>query len=171
MARASEKSVKQGVNQSLLIALEKKDLATAEKLEGEYERYQLEERGRRGSQRPLLFYRGLFDLKRGRTAEAVSEFKEALRHVAQTWNIDAFEDCLANAYLEMGRFDEAIAEYERILKLNPNYQLVHYHLGQSYERKGQIDQARADYQRFLQVWKNAAADVPDVVTARNVLTH
>ena len=28
-------------------------------------------------------------------------------------NIDSFEDCLANAYLELGRAREAIAEFER----------------------------------------------------------
>jgi tetratricopeptide (TPR) repeat protein len=53
----------------------------------------------------------------------------------QFWNIDAYEDCLANAYLELGHFDEAIAEYGRILKLNPNYPLVHYHLAQAVRGK------------------------------------
>ena len=42
---------------------------------------------------------------------------------------------IANAYLELGRLDEAIAEYERILKLNPNYPLLHYHLAQTYEQR------------------------------------
>jgi tetratricopeptide (TPR) repeat protein len=37
--------------------------------------------------------------------------------------------------IELGRFDEAIAEYERILKLNPNYPLVHYHLAQPMKEK------------------------------------
>ena len=83
--------------------------------------------------------------------------------------MDAYEDCLANAYLELGRFDEAIAEYERILKLNPNYPLVHYHLAQAYEREGQNDQAHAEYQRLLQVWKDADADVPEVVRAKRIL--
>jgi hypothetical protein len=31
---------------------------------------------------------------------------------------------------------------KRILKLNPNYPLVHYRLGQAYERKGEDDGAR-----------------------------
>jgi tetratricopeptide (TPR) repeat protein len=83
----------------------------------------------------------------------------------------AYEDCTANAHLELGRFDEAIAEYERILKLNPNYPLVHYHLGQAYERKSDRDQAHAEYQRFLRVWRDADADIPEVGHTRKVLSE
>ena len=73
--------------------------------------------------------------------------------------------------LRAGPLDEAIAEYERILKLNPNYPLVHYHLAQAYERKGDRDQAHAEYQRFLQVWKDADADIPEVVHAKKVVSE
>jgi len=31
------------------------------------------------------------------------------------------------------------------------------------------DQARAEYERFLRVWKDADADVPEVVAAKKVL--
>jgi len=47
---------------------------------------------------------------------------------------------------------------------------VQYHLGQAYERKGQSDQARADDERFLQVWKDADADLPEVIRARKALS-
>ena len=96
-------------------------------------------------------------------------FKQAVSHRPQTWAIDAYEDCLANAYLELGRLDEAIAEYERILRLNPNYPLVHYHLAQANERKGRGDQARVEYGRFLQVWSDADADIPEVIAANKAL--
>src|SRR5204862_221877 len=122
-----------------------------------------------GDLRELPYYQGLFELKSGHATEVIEKFKEALQHRAPT-NLDAYEDCLANAYLELGRLDEAIAEYERILKLNPNYPLVHYHLGQAYERKGQQDQARVVYERFLQVWKDPDADIPEVVRVRRALS-
>lgn len=83
--------------------------------------------------------------------------------------IDPLEDCLAKAYLEAGKLDEAISEFERILRLNQNYPLAQYHLAQAYERKGQQDQARTAYERFLQTWKDADADVPEVITARQRL--
>ncbi len=93
-----------------------------------------------------------------------------LKGEEQFGNIDAYEDCLANPYLGLERLDDAIAEYERILKLNPNYPLVHYHLAQAYERTGQPDQARAEYEQFLQVWKDADGDVPEIVGARKALS-
>ena len=111
----------------------------------------------------------LFEFKSGHAAEAIEKFKEALQHRAPVWNINAYEDCLANAYLELGRFDEAIAEYERILKLNPNYPLVHFHLAQAYERKGRREQARSEYEQFLQVWKDADTDLPEVIAAKKAL--
>ncbi len=167
-----EKPDKADVARIFMITLEKGDLATAEKLKGEVETVyaQYSVRGSRSSQRPLLYFRGSFDLKSGRPAEAIENFKEALKRRPQTWSIDAYEDCLANAYLELGRFDEASAEYERILKFNPNYPLVHYHLAQAYERKGRPDQARVEYQQFLQIWKDADADIPEVIKARKALS-
>jgi tetratricopeptide (TPR) repeat protein len=111
---------------------------------------------------PTVFYRTL-------NVEGLEIFKEALRYQPPFWSLHPIEDCLANAYLELGRLDEAIAEYERILQVNPNYPLAHFHLAQAFERKGQKEQARVAYERFLQVWKDADADVPEVISARKAL--
>jgi tetratricopeptide (TPR) repeat protein/DNA-binding winged helix-turn-helix (wHTH) protein len=132
----------------------------------EYERYK-----EGGFLRIHYYLRGTFTLKTGRTSEALEHFREAIRYQAAEWNIDSFEDCLANAYLELGRDDEAIAEYERILKINPRYPLAHYHLGQAYERQGEPDKARAAYERFLQIWQDADADIPEVIAARQRLAQ
>jgi len=123
----------------------------------------------RGFLRVWNYQIGYAALRRGRAEEAINHFREALRHRPLEWNIDSFEDCLANAYLELGRWDEAIAEYERILGINPNYPLAQFHLGQSYERKGDLEKSRAAYLRFLQIWKNADADVPELVEAKRRL--
>ena len=61
---------------------------------------------------------------------------------------------------ELGRTEEAIAEYQCILKLNPNYPLVHYHLAQAYELKGRNDQARAEYERFRKFGKMRTLTCP-----------
>jgi len=123
----------------------------------------------RTSLRPLWFVRGSYLLKSGAANEAIEALKQAINQRPQSWTIDTREDCLANAYLELGRLDEAIAEYQRVLKLNPNYPLVHYHLALAYERKDQRDQARSEYQQFLQTWKDADADVPEVIAAKKAL--
>ena len=63
-----------------------------------------------------------------------------LEFQSETW-VTAESDWLlrwAKARTVFARFDEC----ERILKLSPNYPLVHYHLGQAYERKGENDGAR-----------------------------
>lgn len=152
-----------------LLGLQRNDLSTVRKLRDEMERNQLIDRGMRASSRPVWYFRGLLALKSGSPEQAIADFKQAIGHRPQAWHLDAYEDCLANAYLELGRFDEAVHEYQRILKLNPNYPLVHYHLAQAYERKGQPDEARTEYEQFLQVWKDADADVPEVVGAKKLL--
>ncbi|MBA2737744.1 MAG: tetratricopeptide repeat protein [Pyrinomonadaceae bacterium] len=66
----------------------------------------------------------------------------------------------------MRQFDEAITEYKRILNLNPNYPLARSHLAQAFEQKGLPDEARESYQNFLQIWKDADADIPELMDAR-----
>lgn len=168
-ARQSLAIDKTSPGQMLATALAAGDLSAAEKLKSEFQRVRRTSRGARGDSREQRFYEGLFHLKSGQETEAIEKLKEALTHRAPTWNLDPFEDCLANAYLELGRFDEATAEYDRILKLNPNYPLVHYHLAQIYERKSQAAGARTEYERFLQVWKAADADIPEVLAARKAV--
>jgi predicted Zn-dependent protease len=101
--------------------------------------------------------------------QAIAHFQAALRHLPASSGLDLYEDCLANAYLELARLDDAISEYQRILRLNPNYPLAQYHLAQAYRRKGQTEPARAANERFLQIWKGADVDIPEVVDARKEL--
>jgi tetratricopeptide (TPR) repeat protein/DNA-binding winged helix-turn-helix (wHTH) protein len=170
-ARKEMNYEKSSIGSSLLVALERGDRATVERLEGQlFAQGPYTERGLRPALRSVYYFRGHVALKSGRAAEAVENFKEVLKHRPLIWDIDSFEDCLANAHLELGQVDEAIAEYERILRLNPNYPLAHYHLARAYERKGLPERARISYERFLQVWKDADADLPEVVAARERLS-
>lgn len=126
-------------------------------------------RGSRPSPRFELYYRGLIALNNGRNDEAIAYFRQTITHPPPTWHQQDFEDCLADALLKLGRFDEAITEYQRILQLNPHYPRAHFHLGQAYASKGEAEQARVSYQTFLDVWKNADADIPEVVSANTFL--
>ncbi len=129
----------------------------------------IEQHGARLDRRWFPYMSGYTALRSGRPTEALDNFKDVLKHKPLSWSYDSFEDCLADAYLELGQFDEAISEYRRILRLNPNYPLVHYHLGQAYEKKGQPDLARAEYQQFLQIWKDADSDIPEIIAAKQRL--
>ena len=154
---------------SFLLAVERGDFRAATRI---VERARADgevARGQRGWLRYNHFMIGYLALKRGRPGEAIEHLQEAVKQRSPVWDANPFEDCLANAYLELGRPDEAIAEYERILKFNPNYPLIRYHLALAYERKGQPGQARADYEKFLHTWKEADADIPEVVAAKRAL--
>jgi len=128
------------------------------------------DRGRRFNQRFEFFYRGAVALDEGRNEEALDAFREALDHPPPAWNLYDFEDCLASTLLRLGRYDEAIAEYERILQLSPNYPLATYSLAQAYEAKGQNDLALAAYQRFLAEWSEADKDILELEKARRYVT-
>lgn len=152
---------------SMMIALDRGDKATADKLrELVFGDWPYTSRGQSFPARVTLYRRGYLALREHQTEEAIEKFKAALKSPPVLWMIDPLEDCLAKAYLEAGKLDEAIAEYERILRLNQNYPLAQYHLAQAYERKGNQAEARTAYERFLQTWKDADADVPELVTAR-----
>jgi len=110
-ARQAVANEKTSLGAVLVTALERDNLPAAEKLKSALEKIHHTARGGRGDSRELPYYQGLFELKSGHATEAIEKFKEALQYRAPTWNVDAYEDCLANAYLELGRPDEAIAEY------------------------------------------------------------
>ena len=152
----------------LLVALARGDGSLAERLNRQLT-FTLPSRGGRETLRFTHYFNAHLALLQKHDQEALESFQAALRCLPATWNVDAYEDCLANAYLKLGRLDEAITEYQRILELNPNYPLVHYHLGEAYERKGQPDKARVEYQRFLQLWHDADADIPEIVNAKRRL--
>ncbi|MBI3423586.1 MAG: tetratricopeptide repeat protein [Acidobacteria bacterium] len=174
-AAAIKEEVKYGPDSlwnSLVLALAHGEQTAAQKLNAAIftpANYNLN--NERGFLRHWNYQRGYVALKQGRTDEAINHFRAAVRQWPLEWNYDSYEDCLANAYLELGRTDEAIAEYERILKINPHYPLAQYHLGQAYERKGERAQARAAYERFLQVWQAADADIPEVLKAKTWLAN
>ena len=158
------------VYMSRLLALERGDVSAARKFK-ERISDELADRGMRGTARIPKFLDGYFDLQTGHATEAVALFKEALQHRPPVYHIDAYEDCLANAYLKLGQLDDAIAEYHRILRLNPNYPLAHYHLAQAYEHKGLPDRAQAEYKQFLETWNDADPDIPEVITAKRSLAR
>jgi tetratricopeptide (TPR) repeat protein/DNA-binding winged helix-turn-helix (wHTH) protein len=153
--------------EAAMLALAKRDLGAAERLKQDITRdWPYTSRGARQTRRFEHYSVGQIELKSGRQSEALAALKEAVLSRPPFWSVDPLEDCLANAYLELGRVDEAIGEYGRVLRLNPNYALARYNLGRAYELKGRLPAARAEYERFLGIWKDADPDVPELIEAK-----
>jgi tetratricopeptide (TPR) repeat protein/DNA-binding winged helix-turn-helix (wHTH) protein len=169
-ARQATRYYKQGTLISCLIAFARGNSQMTEKLKNEFlAKLSYTEASERGFLRLHYSHLGYLAFKSGEAAKAIEYFKEAQLHPPIYWYVDPSEDGLANTYLEAGQFDEAIAEYERILSVNQYYPLVHYHMAQAYERKGEPERARAAYERFLQIWENADPDIPEVMAAKKQL--
>jgi Flp pilus assembly protein TadD len=53
------------------------------------------------------------------------------------------------AFKNMGRFDEAIRDYDRAIALNPSYSKAFYDRGVAFNSMGQVDKALADFDRAI----------------------
>lgn len=126
-------------------------------------------RGARFSPRYKFYFIGYLALKKGENDVALENFKQALSHPPFPWSIDSYEDCLANAYLEIGDYDRAINEYQRILQLNPNYPFARFSLAIALEKKGFIEESKQNYQSFLKNWESADPNLPEIIQAKQSL--
>ena len=56
---------------------------------------------------------------------------------------------LAMEHVRSGDLGNAVAEFEAVLKTDPNYSAAYYHGGQALEKMGELDQARDLYRRGI----------------------
>jgi tetratricopeptide (TPR) repeat protein len=54
-------------------------------------------------------------------------------------------------YAEKGKLNEAIAEYQEAIRLDPNYAKAHYNLGIAYHEQGKLDDAIAEYKEAIRI--------------------
>ena len=86
------------------------------------------------------------------------------------------KDALARAYRALGETDKAIAEYGRLMTIDPTNQvrqmippIYHYRLAGLYETKGDKVRAREQYQKFLEIWRDTDPSRPELVEAKRRL--
>ena len=123
------------------------------------------DRGHRTQGRSRFVLLGGIAASEGRTEAALAAFQDALRENPPVYGTDWYEDCLADALAALGRYDEAILEYQRALAKFPGMALTRYHLAVVYDRQGKREQARAEFERFLKEWKNADPGAPELALA------
>jgi len=74
------------------------------------------------------------------------------------YNFPLYRDVVPRAFIKMGKPDSAIAEYEKLLKIDPKSKdrrlinpIYHYRLAKLCEQTGKYEKAKAEYTRFLEL--------------------
>ena len=89
-----------------------------------------------------LFQLGRRHLRNGMPAQATVALEKAKRREPDKTSI---REALGIAYLRLRRYDEAAAEFTRILELSPADDFAHYALGRCLEAQGRRVEANGHY--------------------------
>src|SRR5579884_1796154 len=89
-----------------------------------------------------LFQQGRAHLKRGMAAQATVPLEKAKRREPDKASI---REALGIAYFRIRRWDEAEAEFRKLLELSPVNDYAHYALGRTLEKQGRVREANGHY--------------------------
>ena len=89
-----------------------------------------------------LFQQGSAHLKRGMAAQATVALEKAKRREPEKASI---REALGIAYFRIRRWEEAEAEFRKLLELSPVNDYAHYALGRCLEKQGREREANAHY--------------------------
>jgi serine/threonine protein kinase/tetratricopeptide (TPR) repeat protein len=105
----------------------------------------------------------------------LSEFMTVIQSstTAVLFHLPPLQDTKARALVGLGKIDEAIAEYEKLITFDPKsrgpvfiHPLYHFRLAKLYEQRGLKDKAEAQYKKFLELWKDADPGRPEIEDAK-----
>ena len=89
-----------------------------------------------------LFQKGRAHLKRGMPAQATVALEKAKRREPEKASI---REALGIAYFRIHRWEEAEAEFRKMLELSPADDYAHYALGRCLEKQGRATEANGHY--------------------------
>jgi len=112
---------------------------------------------------------GVIARERGDLTLAIEHLREAAEPVLRVWSGTSYKAALAEAYMAVEQFQEAVEMFEAALAQDPYRKYLHYRLGVALEAAGDRDRATIEYRRFLDEWSDADADAPHVAEARERL--
>ncbi len=116
-----------------------------------------------------IWTKGVEYAAQGKFKEAKVEFEKALKDdpdfVSAKRGLKVVEDVIDQnidkkiaihlfkglSYDLKGQWDNAIDEYNKIIKINPRYAEAYYNRGLTYGKKGQFDQAIADFTKAIEI--------------------
>ena len=73
------------------------------------------------------------------------------RAIAVTENNYGAHNCLGRTWFSQGRLDEAIREFQEVIRLNPNFAEAYISLGRSFTDSKRVDEAIVCYQKVLEI--------------------
>src|SRR4026208_1513577 len=88
------------------------------------------------------FQQGRRHLRKGMAAQATVPLEKAKRREP---NKASIRESLGIAYFRIGRYDEAAAEFRKMLELSPTDDYAHYALGRCLEKQGKAHEANGHY--------------------------
>jgi Flp pilus assembly protein TadD len=89
-----------------------------------------------------LFQKGRQHLKRGMPAQATVSLEKAKSREPEKASI---REALGIAYFRIRRWEEAEAEFRKVIELSPVNDYAHYALGRCLEKQGRDREANAHY--------------------------
>jgi Flp pilus assembly protein TadD len=89
-----------------------------------------------------LFQQGRTHLRKGRAAQATVPLEKAKRREPEKASI---REALGIAYFRIHRWQEAEAEFRKMLELSPADDYAHYALGRCLEKQGRATEANGHY--------------------------
>lgn len=89
-----------------------------------------------------LFQQGRAHLKQGMAAQATVSLEKAKRREPEK---ESIREALGIAYFRIRRWDEAEAEFRKLLELSPVNDYAHYALGRTLEKQGRMREANGHY--------------------------
>ena len=89
-----------------------------------------------------LFQKGRAHLKRGMAAQATVSLEKAKARDPEKASI---REALGIAYFRIGRWEEAEAEFRKVLDLSPVDDYAHYALGRCLQKQGREREANGHY--------------------------
>ena len=89
-----------------------------------------------------LFQKGKAHLKRGMPAQATVSLEKAKKREPEK---ESIREALGIAYFRIRRWEEAEAEFRKLLELSPVNDYAHYALGRCLEKQGRDVEANRHY--------------------------
>jgi Tfp pilus assembly protein PilF len=78
---------------------------------------------------------------------------------------------LAMEYANTGALEQAVSEFENLIRQDANYSAAYFHAGQALEKLGRVEQARSIYEKGIEVTtrKGDAHTRAEIEAAMNLL--